>query len=248
MINDMFLVGNNVPDVYMQESRDFQLVSRLYDLAFQSTRFSIDSIDNISDTQLCNSSLLPLLDNKLGYHTNLKLSDRTHRIILSAFPHFMRYKGSLQGLTQVLNVFTRITNILVHYEVEESDKSVINVIFHDYLYNVDLLSELIEYVRPTGVLIRYIKRVYKTDNLKVKVNSTSYIGTAMPHLDTDETMLSGVVIQGTVPESKDSIYEAKDDKFILGYDSNIANNIGFTQISNLKDYREQQEEENTQNE
>ena len=35
----MFRVENNVPDVYVQESRDFQLFCKLYDLAFQGSRF-----------------------------------------------------------------------------------------------------------------------------------------------------------------------------------------------------------------
>ena len=63
----------------------------------------------------------------------------------------------------------------------------------------------------------------------------------MPHLDTDKNKPSGVVIQGKVPGSKDNP--------IPEYDSNIASNIGFTQISNIiKDYKKPQQEEKTQNE
>ena len=81
----MFLVENNVPDVYVQESRDFQLFSRLYDLVFQSSRFSIDSIPYASDTMHCNDALLPLIATKVGFFTDVNLTNYSHRKVLSAF-------------------------------------------------------------------------------------------------------------------------------------------------------------------
>ena len=75
----MFLVRDNVPEVYIQESRDFQLFSELYDLAIQSSRFSIDSLEEATSSMYCNSSILPLLATKVGLFEELNLPDIAYR-------------------------------------------------------------------------------------------------------------------------------------------------------------------------
>ena len=45
----MFRIQDNVPEVYVEESRDFQLFSRIYDFAFQSCKLRVDSLQYSND-------------------------------------------------------------------------------------------------------------------------------------------------------------------------------------------------------
>ena len=230
MNKSMFLVENNVPDVYVNESRDFQLVSRLYDLIFQSTRFSIDSMDHISDTAKCNESLLDLIGSKVGFFTSLKLTDKTHRKVLAAFPHIMRYKGSKEGILLILNLFMHITNAKLTMR-ENEDTSIITIVFHDYILNIDLLKELIEYIRPVGLIIEYEFTTHMDTTADYVLNDSVIINTIMNYIDLDDEELAGVVIQKN--NTDDSI----------DYDSSIANNVGFTVLSRVDDRSLKLEEE-----
>lgn len=218
MNRNIFLVENNVPDVYINESRDFQIVSRLYDLVFQTTRFSIDSMDYISDTQLCNSTLLELLESKVGFFTSKKVTDKTLRKVLSAFPYIIRYKGSKKSIELVLNLFKKITHANIKL-LETDDKSTITVVFYDYVSDIELLKELLDYVRPAGSIIKceLAKEIKVTENYKL--TDSAYNGTIMNYVDLNENTLSGVVVQTTNPSSD------------TNYDSNVANSVGFTIIS-----------------
>ena len=220
MMKNMFLVENNVPDVYVNESRDFQLISRLFDLVFQSTRFSIDSMKYISDTKYCNNTLLPLLDSKVGFHTNLNLSDRTHRKILDAFPYIIRHKGSFIGVELVLNLFRRITGVLVTAELTDNPNEVL-IIFEDNFYDFNILCELLEYIRPVGLLFIYKKRVTIPSNIDTYVTAKPVVGAAMEYVSTGDMSPRGVVIETAVPSGKED----------ESYDQVVASNVGFTQIS-----------------
>ncbi len=55
---------NMVPEVYPNNSRDFQLFCRLYDCVFNGNKFDIDSILDICDTEYIDSKLLRLLQSK----------------------------------------------------------------------------------------------------------------------------------------------------------------------------------------
>lgn len=224
MINSMFLVEHNVPDVYVNESRDFQLVSRLYDLALQSTRFSIDSMDYISDTQQCNDKLLDLIGSKVGFFSNLSVPDDTLRNVLTAFPYIMRHKGSKYAIQLILNLFMHITNSRVELE-ETDDPSIINIVFYDYMLHVQLLQQLIEYIRPTGVMITYEFKTYvESVNRIVLTTDVVTLSPVMNYVDTNEETPSGVVVSvkspGTVSEE---------------YNSDVANTVGFTVLSQVND-------------
>ena len=212
MLNNMFLVENNVPDVYINESRDFQLIAKLYDLALQSTRFSIDSMEYISDTNRCINTILPLIGTKVGFFTSQKLTDKVLRKVLSAFPFIIRHKGSKTGIQLVLNLFERITNTKVAME-ETDDPNILIIRFFNYMLDVDLLRELLECIRPTGMLFQI---EFKTDvssvsdySLTDKVTLRHY----MQHTDLTPGELSGVVMK---TDSDDTL------------DNDISSNIGFT--------------------
>ena len=211
----MFRVENNVPEVYVRESRDFQLFSRLYDLVFQSSRFSIDSLESVSDTMRCNDTLLPLIAKKVGFFTDLKLTSNADRQILSAFPYIINYKGSLKGIELVANVLERIMNTKVTVDTDEEDHSRVTILFDKYTPNVSLLYALLDYIRPTGLVIEYkIQNKLKFDvdyetYDQVSIRKTSVVD------DTSEDYASGVVV------SVDSTNKNNPD---------IASNIGFTEI------------------
>lgn len=210
----MFRVENNVPEVYVRESRDFQLFSRLYDLVFQSARFSIDSLESVSDTMRCNDTLLPLIAKKVGFFTDLKLTSNADRLILSAFPYIINYKGSLKGIELVANVFERIMNTKVTVDTDKEDSSRVTIIFDNYTPNVSLLYSLLDYIRPTGLVIDYMIQNklkfdadYETYD-QVSIRKTSVVNTL-------EDYASGVIV------SVDSTNKDNPD---------IASNIGFTEI------------------
>lgn len=178
----MFRVEKNVPDVYVNESRDFQLFCRLYDLVFQASRFSIDSLEQASDTMSCNDNLLSLLATKVGFFTDLNLTSKADRKILSAFPHIIKYKGSMYGVELVTNLFEQIMNTKVTPIHDTYDRNHVTIVFDDYTPNVDLLYSLLEYIRPTGLLIDFVVRseipevstsYIVSDNVEVKKVATS---------------------------------------------------------------------------
>ena len=153
----MFRVENNVPEVYVTQSRDFQLFSRLYDLVFQSSRFSIDSLEQVSDTMRCNDSLLPLIATKVGFFTESNFTTKSDRQVLAAFPYIIRYKGSLEGIHRVANLFERIMNTSVYVDASSvTTESKVSIVFDNYAPDATLLFSLLEYIRPTGLLIDYV--------------------------------------------------------------------------------------------
>ena len=60
---------NRTPPIYCEESRDFQLLCRLYDTIVNGLLFDIETITDIINTKNIRSSFLQLLQTKLGFFT-----------------------------------------------------------------------------------------------------------------------------------------------------------------------------------
>lgn len=151
----MFRLQNNVPEVYVQSSRDFQLLCRLYDAVFQGVRYSIDSLKYASNTKECNKELLPLLATKLGFFTQLNLSEDEFKSLLQVFPIIIRHKGSVRGINEIITLFQRISKDMTaaakwNINTVNKDDRVIQIIFSSSNVNEKLLLELLQYVLPAG--------------------------------------------------------------------------------------------------
>ena len=106
----IFRLQENMPDVYVRKSRDFQLLCNSFDAVFNSVKNDIDSITNVVDTRLCSERLLPLLQTKLGFFTNKHLTATELRIVLQAFKYIVRDKGSRTGIREAIEVFLKVAN------------------------------------------------------------------------------------------------------------------------------------------
>ena len=92
----MFRTAENVPEIYVNESRDFQVFARVKDASFNAVKYAIDSIRHTSNTLEMNSSLLPLLKSKVGFFESDQLTEDQLRYLLAGFPALLRNKGHVR--------------------------------------------------------------------------------------------------------------------------------------------------------
>ena len=159
----MLRLQDKTPSVYCDESRDFQLLCRLYDCVYNALLYDVSTMTNILNTKECRNNMLPLLQTKLGFYTNHSMDNTSLRYILQSFPIVVKNKGSYNAIVQTLNTFLKIHNInssvTVYYTLEEMtlynkyvvpDNTVligVNTSFQD----TSLLDEVFKYILPVGV-------------------------------------------------------------------------------------------------
>ena len=168
---EVFRIQENVPDVYSRKSRDFQLLCNLFDYVNNGVKFDIDSIVDVTDTNLCSDRLLPYLQTKLGFFTNTYINSTSQRIILKAFPYLIKNKGSIKGIVQAIHVFLKtqgvdgevsVQNINTETSIDsKTHLNILNNVFRidigictRYL-DVQILKEILRYIIPTGYTVKY---------------------------------------------------------------------------------------------
>lgn len=220
----MIKIRNNVPDVYVRKSRDFQLLCNVFDCMNMAVKFDIDSIDNLTNTALCNENVLPLLQNNLGFFTNLNLTGKDLRTILKSFPYLIRNKGTVTGIKQAIQLFLKVvdTDRATNIEIinNKTHRTALNYNITDLLYVVNIniknniidttiLTEILKYIIPAGYAIKY--HFYRDNNITNKVfardviniifvNSNENRGTLSVNSSSDTNSVNDVAIYSE-PES-----------------------------------------------
>ena len=140
----IFRLQNNVPEVYVDKSMDFQLFTRIFDLAFNSTKYSINTISRIPNTVDCDETTLPLLAYKLGFFENTNLTHKQLRLLLSAFPTIIHNKGTFRAVEQVVYLFSRLNDS--KGTVQGPMNYTFQLVFYPAITNMDLLITLLKMV------------------------------------------------------------------------------------------------------
>lgn len=150
----MFLrLTENVPDIYVKESRDFQLLCRLYDMTHQDIRYHIDTMTNSLTAEKANNRILPLLADRIGFRTNKHIDDNVLRYIISAFPYIIKNKGTQKGIEQAAATILKAENSIDPPTITiDNDNYVITITTPIKIFNKVALEELLKYIVPAGYI------------------------------------------------------------------------------------------------
>ena len=201
---------NNVPQVYVSESRDFQLFTRLLDFVHNSVKYDIDSITDIIDTKVMSSHYLDRLKYKVGFMTSNIYDDDTMRIVLSAFPHILKYKGSEEGIQRCVYTFlncigikNRCTINIYNDNDDESLKYKVRIGIDSNVTDITLLKDLLRYVMPTGYLLEiYFYRGADESNLITQFDSSA--------LAVRDTMNISALRADTIPNLQEQVVKVSN--------------------------------------
>lgn len=165
----MFRIQNNVPTYLINESRDFQLLCRIYDCVNNGVKFNTDSIVRVMDTLSCGSKFLKLLETRLGFFTSGNYTDDEIRDVLLGFCDAVRFKGSILGITRAVRLFLLAKNMKVGTSIEyNNDEKSLRIGFRTSVVDTSLLTDILRYITPAGCYLEYVFYVEKSyeDNLE----------------------------------------------------------------------------------
>ena len=187
----MIRTQNMVPDYYIENSRDFQVLCRLTDYTFNALKYNIDTMQSLTNTKLVKDTVLPLVGDKFGIYDRQSYSNRE---LLSALPSAIHYKGSLKSISILLNAYLDSLNIFdyavaYHTKDEESAKEISELLRREIkpytiviilsttpsLVDLHVFSEYLKMVIPCGMLVEYIFGITNTFLTKVKYSEHVFV-------------------------------------------------------------------------
>lgn len=147
----MFRLQENVPEVYVKQSRDFQLFCRIYDVIDNALRFNAKSTENLLSPLQTSDRMLQLLATRVGFFPQHEYDTEALRQVISAFPYIVKYKGSKQGIEMALNVILKLeNNYKESFVIIDNNEYVVKIYTKTKIQGEDLLRDVLSYILPIG--------------------------------------------------------------------------------------------------
>lgn len=157
----LFKLEENVPDIYVEMSRDFQLLCRVYDIFVNSNIITQSKIRQQLNIDQIDDKLLKLLAGRLGFSSDNYIPTEVMRSILLQFPFMIKNKGTKVGIEQairsVIKQTSKVNSVYVSditiatgeikITVESDDASAVDMSY---------LSNVLKYVVPVGYTVNVI--------------------------------------------------------------------------------------------
>lgn len=201
----MFRTQDNVPQYYIDKSRDFQLIGRLLDLIVNDLKFDIDSICNILDPLEARDNLLVLLAERVGYFPEFEINSEVLRYVISAFPYIMKKKGSVRSFEEAANAVLKAEshaeaarsveiiviqkqpnlaykNIADTVKYDPNEEYIVQIILPTKVQHLKVLEDILTYIIPAGMMYSIIYQGDSPDPVTTSVWSDS---------ETDITQITG---------------------------------------------------------
>lgn len=142
------------PEVYFNNSRDFQFIGRLFDLVLNATKTEADILFSLPLSANSPDHLLNLMTTTFGLRLDVtKYTSTQLRAICSIAPKLMRYKGSLQAIHYLCSALLRTEGMAEAYLIEQDSSNPCHIIISlpTQAKHKAILDELLPYITPAGV-------------------------------------------------------------------------------------------------
>ena len=154
----LFKLEENVPDVYVEMSRDFQLLCRVYNILVNSNIITQSKIRQQLNIEQIDDKLLKLLAGRLGFNSDNYIPTEVMRSILLQFPFMIKNKGTKVGIEQaiksVIKQTSKVNSVYVS-DITIATGEIKVIVESDDASAVDMsyLSNVLKYVVPVGYTV-----------------------------------------------------------------------------------------------
>lgn len=198
----MIEVRTQVPRVYYSESRDFQLIGRLFESIINYNKTNIDCMEGIKDVNDTPDSLVNLLAKTVGFESKHEYDIHDLKIICGCFSSILKYKGTRVAIDKAISALLNSQGIdedyYVEYPPDTDEINQINIYLPSNVSDIILLKDLFNYILPVGWSYSLLKGIGgdKTtflseakvkDEFSMEKKDTDVLDKVSKLVDTDES-------------------------------------------------------------
>ena len=162
----MIRLQDLTPAVYYTQSRDFQLIGRLYDLVLNYSKTNAANLYNLPVGKNMDEQLLNLLALTLGFKPAKNYNSKQLRAICSVLPTILKHKGSIQALVLATNALLAAEGVKQPLDYTIQPKQGITLYVAQELEDLTLFTDLLDYLLPAGLSCNIIKESQAVNEVK----------------------------------------------------------------------------------
>lgn len=213
------------PSIYSKESRDYQLIGRLYNAVFNYAKMSIDGMNNFPLSKDSDKRFLDLVAKTIGFESKHSYNTENLYALCSSFKKIVSHKGTKKAIEELLSVLLNSQNINKLFKVDVYTNNntgkfkpySIVIYVPTELNDIIMLEDMMSYILPAGFVYEiYVSDIEETDDVKDEFSfkaSVKVVEGTSSQLSRIESYINTSVVVGA-PTPKDLIDTTSGKEYV----------------------------------
>ncbi len=173
----MIRLQDLTPEIYYEQSRDFQFIGRLYDVILNYVKTNTDMIYSIPKADAAGSKMIDLLALTLGFSAKHEYNVKQLTAICSILPLILKNKGNIQSVLLIGQALLNSEGVTeaFGYNIDELNPYLLQIYIPPSLSDINLLKDLLVYVLPAGMTAEVVRASTQNQGAMTTVSPTSVV-------------------------------------------------------------------------
>jgi hypothetical protein len=175
----MINIKNQLPGIYYDASRDFQLLGHLYELVLNYVKTNADMLYLLPNGLEADTRTTELLATTLGFKLRRNYDKEQLAALVSIFPRLLKVKGTKQAIDLAGNALVKASGVSGEFS-SIIENHVLTIKIPLELSDMTLFIDLLPYILPFGLSVVIERASVITERVSLAVGTDSIVRVALP--------------------------------------------------------------------
>lgn len=213
----MISIKNQIPSIYYDASRDFQILGHLYEVVLNYVKTNADMLYLLPNGIEEDTRATELLATTLGFKLRRNYDKAQLAALVSIFPQLLKIKGTKRAVDLAGNALVKASGVPGVFS-SEIENHIMTIKIPIELSDITLFIDLLPYIMPFGLRVSIIRNTVIKHELTTSIGMTAVMRKALPGYY-DETTLIDMphplgLVNVVTPEGSDPVVNYSESNFI----------------------------------
>ncbi len=168
----MINIKNQIPSIYYDASRDFQVLGHLFEVVLNYSKTNADMMYLLPSKLEADTRATELLALSLGFKLKRNYDKDQLAALVSIFPQLLKIKGTLRAVDLAGNALVKAAGVPGTFACELADH-ILTIKIPQELSDITLFLDLLPYIIPFGIRVSIIRTTVLTQRLSTEVSTAT---------------------------------------------------------------------------
>jgi hypothetical protein len=175
----MIKIKDQIPSIYYDASRDFQVLGHLYEVVLNYVKTNADMLYLLPNGIEADTRATELLATTLGFRLKRNYDKAQLAALVSIFPRLLKIKGTKGAVDLAGNALVKASGVPGTFTSELKDH-VLMVKIPIELSDITLFMDLLPYILPFGIRVSVVRSTAITRKVTLPIGTTAVMQKALP--------------------------------------------------------------------
>jgi hypothetical protein len=173
----MINIKNQVPSIYYDASRDFQILGHLYEIVLNYSKTNADMLYLLPNGVETDTRAIELLATTLGFKLRRNYDKAQLSALVSIFPRLLKIKGTVKAIELAGNALVKASGVPGNFtcDTSEMENHILIIKIPIELADITLFIDLLPYIMPFGISVSIVRTTVFKHNISFLFFASSEI-------------------------------------------------------------------------